>query len=192
MGRSGESTKMRILDSLCVLVSEHPADSISAADIAERTGITRQTFYYHFDSPLDVYFWAVRNRIEHTISPYRPKNRLPAALQYFVQICNAMRSYRDLTKSFMDAYPQPILDRILAQMDPIIRTDMEDMLNGLVSHDVIDFLAIIQSRGYIGIIEKWVSEGMEGDPLDTVHTLFETYPAVLSQTANERIRSRVV
>jgi probable dihydroxyacetone kinase regulator len=56
-------TKKAIVRSLKELANEKPFDKISIGDIAERCGINRQTFYYHFHDKFELLSWIYYNEL---------------------------------------------------------------------------------------------------------------------------------
>ena len=189
MGRSGDPTKKGILDSLRELLKDRPLDSITPTDIAHQAGIARQTFYYHFDSVQDVFFWAIGRHIEYSISSYNAHSALTPTLRCYVRICDALKAYEDLTRVFARDRPKALYDYIHSLMEPHITSDMGKMLDDIVSPEVIRSLTIMQTRGYVGTIERWIGTGMESNPIETIQTVFDSYPAILSTNAIERVRT---
>ena len=51
---SGKTTKMAIAYALKELVEEKSLNKITIQDIADKCGINRQTFYYHFPNIIDL------------------------------------------------------------------------------------------------------------------------------------------
>ena len=51
-------TKELIVDCFLSLVDEKPVDKISVTDLVEQCNISRQTFYYHFESIDEMLRWA--------------------------------------------------------------------------------------------------------------------------------------
>ena len=189
MGRSGDPTKKRILDTFRELLKDQPLDSITPTDIAHMAGIARQTFYYHFDSVQDVFFWAIERHIEYSIAGYNAYSSLTPTLRCYVKICNALKAYEDVTRIFAEKKPKALYDYILSQLEPQVTSDMERMLEGIVSPYVIRSLTVVQTCGYVGTIERWIESGMESNPLETIQTVFDSYPTILSADAIERIRA---
>ena len=54
---SGKTTKMAIAYALKELVEEKSLNRITIQDIADKCGINRQTFYYHFPNIIDLVEW---------------------------------------------------------------------------------------------------------------------------------------
>lgn len=53
-------TKQAIAAAFAQLSQKKPVDKITVKDLVEHCGISRQTFYYHFQDILDVMEWSIR------------------------------------------------------------------------------------------------------------------------------------
>ena len=51
------STKKLLGDTLVELMSEKPFDKITVSELTKRCGVNRQTFYYHFETIIDLFEW---------------------------------------------------------------------------------------------------------------------------------------
>ena len=51
------STKKLLGDTLVELMSEKPFDKITVSELTKRCGLNRQTFYYHFETIIDLFEW---------------------------------------------------------------------------------------------------------------------------------------
>lgn len=61
------NTKNLIVTAFFSLAEEKPLDKITIKDVVEACGITRQTFYYHFQDILDVIEWTLKQHSQRMI-----------------------------------------------------------------------------------------------------------------------------
>lgn len=61
------TTKARIAYALRELMRERPTQKITVQDIMERTGMKRQSFYYHFQDVHQVLSWEVDRQLFHNV-----------------------------------------------------------------------------------------------------------------------------
>lgn len=70
-------TKKMIADAYMEAAQEKHVDKVTVKDVVTRCGITRQTFYYHFQDLLEVVEWLVAERVdallEDTLAAETPK-----------------------------------------------------------------------------------------------------------------------
>lgn len=62
------NTKVLIAEAYIALTERKPIDKITVKDVVETCGITRQTFYYHYQDLLDVIEWIVSRGIDDLIA----------------------------------------------------------------------------------------------------------------------------
>lgn len=65
-----EFTKAAIADTFMELLQEHTIDHITVKDLAEKCGINRQTFYYHFADIYDLMEWTLDNELKKFLERY--------------------------------------------------------------------------------------------------------------------------
>ena len=61
------ATKTKISSTLMELLRERPLRKITVQDIMERTGMKRQSFYYHFQAVEQVLRWSVHTHLRQTL-----------------------------------------------------------------------------------------------------------------------------
>ena len=70
-------TKKLIAETLLSMAQHKNLDKITVTDLVEACGISRQTFYYHFQDILDVIEWtigqAVQNALERSLAAKTPE-----------------------------------------------------------------------------------------------------------------------
>lgn len=64
----GERTKQDIAGALLALAEEKPYAAITASDIIARSGVSRNTFYYHFRDKADLISWIYWNAPKEAVS----------------------------------------------------------------------------------------------------------------------------
>ena len=57
-------TKQAIAAAFAQISQKKPVDKITVKDLVEHCGISRQTFYYHFQDILDVMEWSIRQLLQ--------------------------------------------------------------------------------------------------------------------------------
>lgn len=77
---SSAITKRAIASAFEELLEVTPLEQITVSAIAERTGINRQTFYYHFHDIHELIIWIYRNGIEQALSSTESSGDMHTAL----------------------------------------------------------------------------------------------------------------
>ena len=79
-------TKMMIASTLAQMAQKRPIDKITVKDLVEQCGISRQTFYYHFQDMLDVMEWSVRQMVQHVLQDGMQAETPQKVIQAFIHI----------------------------------------------------------------------------------------------------------
>lgn len=155
-----ELTKQAIAASFLKLLGHKPINQITVKDICVDCGITRQTFYYHFQDVYDLCFWVterdLRAHIEaSSVDRADTQGYLRALFDYFVQ-------YKQQVRHAYDALNRVQYETLLQERaKPVI---MQRLLSyeeaGRVSEDNIEFIASFYTMGLGGFFIKWIEEGL--------------------------------
>lgn len=81
------STKALIADAYVTLTAQKPIDKITVKDVVEACGITRQTFYYHYQDLLEVIEWIVSRGIDDLIARTIAAESQREAIRVIVSSC---------------------------------------------------------------------------------------------------------
>lgn len=92
------NTKYTIIEAYISLISKKGMDKVTVKDVVESCGITRQTFYYHFQDLLDVIEWGFRKRTDESIRRGLEAASIEEALVIFFSAAN---DYRPLAKKIL-------------------------------------------------------------------------------------------
>jgi AcrR family transcriptional regulator len=94
------NTKQTILVAYFTLITQKNIDKVTVKDVVEECGITRQTFYYHFQDLLDVIEWGFRQKIEECVHLGLSTSSMEEALRIFLTAVDKHRIFaRRILKS---------------------------------------------------------------------------------------------
>lgn len=156
-------TKNAIRHSFIELLAERPFDKISVRDIAERSEVTRNTFYYYYT---DIYslaedvFESEIERLSEHVEDYDSWQKAFLAATSF-----AAENKRMILHLYNSAHSD-ILGRyyhktILTGMLAYVRREAEGLD---VSEGKIMALARFYTAALAGLTIEWISSGMKGEP----------------------------
>ncbi len=91
MGLKSERTKRLLADALIGLLREVPYAKISVRAVAERAGVDRQTFYYHFSTMNDLAEYTCRLSLSSLLSSDLSNMSVEQAFSYVVSQIDANR-----------------------------------------------------------------------------------------------------
>ncbi len=163
-------TKKVLASSLKELLQEKPLSKVTISDITNRAGVNRHTFYYHFSDINDLVLWIFASEINKygiSATPLQDwQNALISILDFAVR-----------EKSFVLAvYHSPANERIFRQLyhyssDYVARIIDDIEPNCRLSAEDRGFLIDFINYGFIGILSKWVKEGMNYNPEELIKHL---------------------
>ena len=78
------NTKWAIIQAYVELIRKKSIDKVTVKDVVEICGITRQTFYYHFQDLLDVLEWGLRMTADTAVQRGLEAENVEAALYVFL------------------------------------------------------------------------------------------------------------
>ena len=114
--------KGMIADAFVSLSAEKPIDKITVKDLVEKCGISRQTFYYHFQDILEVIEWSAEQAFQQLLERSLATDDLEAVLRDF--ICAAGDSGQVLQK-LLHSQKREQIELLLVRS---IRTYLQEML----------------------------------------------------------------
>ena len=158
------NTKKLLGNTLIELMAEKPFDKITVSELTKRCGVNRQTFYYHFETIIDLYKWVLQEEAgpllaKITSDPYQWKNAVLEIL-YFMKdnaqaVLSALRSIENqqIRAFFVDYFRQ-----VFGGLFDFICQDLD------VDQDFKDFIAGLHITGAAGLAIQWLESGMKESP----------------------------
>ncbi len=171
------TTKRLIAQSLKELTGEKSFDKISVGEIAARSNVNRQTFYYHFQDKYDLLKWIYR---EDYFLPNMKDLSFDNWDQCLCGILNSVRKDRtfcintirhteqEVSKLFL-ADTEHIFDsaiRILRAQSPEKERTFRNVDSGEQA-----FIARFFAYGVCGILVEWIEKGMKEEPELVAHRM---------------------
>ena len=158
------NTKRLLGKTLQEMMAEKPFEKITVSELTKRCGVNRQTFYYHFETIIDLFQWLLQEEAtplmeEFKRNPYEWKEAVLHIL-YFIKendaaVLCALRSIENMQvrSFFMDYFREifsKLFDFICAGLD--------------VDEDFKDFIITLHITGASGLAMQWLESGMKQSP----------------------------
>lgn len=168
-------TKNAIVQTAKALLRQKPLEKLSVGEIAEASGVNRNTFYYHFQDKYDILCWIFENELLPVMQPFLENHNLAGS---FIALCDVMRTdptlytglftlsgsvQISLSETIADCYKRYLTsisgkNATLAQLEPQER----------------DSVVRFYSHAIIGLLTDWVNGGMKQDPSEIVAAISDT------------------
>lgn len=102
--------KRLIAEHFDALVRQRGIDKVTVTALIEDCGISRQTFYYHFQDLMDVVEWSANQAAERMVERSLKSGSTQAAL---AELIRSTAANRVLIKKLIDSQRRPQVERIL-------------------------------------------------------------------------------
>lgn len=153
-------TKNILSESLKELLYEKPFNKISVLDITKKSGLNRQTFYYHFEDKFELIKWIYNNDLLHISNEITLDNWNIKLLDALKVLKKQKHFYVCIVKcdeNYFKSYFFNVIKKLF--LKGIKKIDVEKTLD----NKNIDFFATYFSHGMCGIIIDWIRNGMKED-----------------------------
>ena len=162
------TTKRAIANSLKQLMTKKPLSKITVSDITQNCGVSRMTFYYHFQDIFDLIGWICEQDI--LAEPVRQAT-YETWQESFLAILEAVRANRTFIESVMRS---PVPERVERYLLKLTEEMMLDVISAQpesasVSEANQRFIASFFKHAFAGIILDWIEDGMRREPEELVH-----------------------
>lgn len=145
------------------LLEERPLDKITVRDITDRCGLTRNTFYYHFQDIYDLLGYIFREEADATLEKYSVKADWKGV---FLDILSYLKKKKKMIEHVyysnhreeLEFYVQQVVRTYALRFIEIETADQE--VSGHVKETVADFYR----NAFVGATFQWVREGMKTAP----------------------------
>ena len=155
-------TKRALASSLKLLLLQKPLNKITINDIAEKCGVSRMTFYYHFKDIYDLVEWACMEDAARALDGKKTYDTWQAG---FLNIFHAVENNKPFV---LNVYRSVSRERIEQYLDPLIHSlilnVVEEKSSGMaISESDKKFIAKFYEYAFIGIMLEWIDNGMKED-----------------------------
>ncbi|MBQ9872488.1 MAG: TetR/AcrR family transcriptional regulator C-terminal domain-containing protein [Eubacterium sp.] len=171
------STKRLIAQSLKELSEEKPFDKISVGEIAARSNVNRQTFYYHFQDKYDLLKWIYK---EDYFFPNMQNLNFDNWDQCLRGILESVRADRRFCVNTIRHTEQEVTELFLADTVHIFDAALDLLKNQSVEKEKTlrrvdpeeqNFIARFFAYGVCGILVEWIEKGMKEEPEVVAHRM---------------------
>jgi probable dihydroxyacetone kinase regulator len=145
------------------LMEKIPFDRITTADIVNKCGISRKTFYYHFQDKYDVVNWIFSvDIIDGILESTTFSNWMDGSLK----LCHYIKENKTFYTNAVNASGQNCFIQFLhtlteLQLNKLCKDALE---KEILSRDDFNFLVEFYYHAFIGVFTIWVKNDMKESP----------------------------
>lgn len=156
-------TKKAIAAGIKELTKKKSFDKITILDITEICGLTRQTFYYHFQDKFELVDWIYYNEtVAIIVHDLTFENWDDKVLQMLTQMKSEDYFYENTLKSTLESEFREYLFRVTSELFCNIIDKIA--VNHSIEQEEKKFIAEFYAFGIVGIIIAWAQQGMKETP----------------------------
>ncbi len=156
-------TKMAIMNSFMKLLGEMPFDKITVKDIVEDCGINRNTFYYNFQDIYALVDEIMQNEINRIAEMHKQpylswSEGLLVAVEFAIKNKKAIyHLHNSVKRQQLSRYMKKTIYGVVSEFV----TRKAEGKN--ISEDDLQFVSAFYCFALLGMMEKWIDEGMKED-----------------------------
>ena len=160
---SRSTTKIAIAYAFRDLLSEKPVNKITISDITEKCDINRQTFYYHFHDIIDLTEWICEAAANKALKENKTYDTWQEG---FLSIFALIKKDQDLVINIFRYAPKGYIYNYLYKLTyGLIYDVLAEKSKGMtVRKEDISFIVDFYKYSFVGIVAKWIENGMKEDP----------------------------
>ena len=155
-------TKQALEASLKHMLLKKPFDKITIRDLTEDCGVSRMTFYYHFQDIYDLVEWACIHDAREALAGKKTYADWPEGL---AQIFEAVLENKPFVLNAYRALERGRMERFLYHLTAdLIRGVVDECSQGTaISEEDKTFIADFYKYSFVGLMLDWIARGMDDD-----------------------------
>jgi len=156
-------TKSAIACAMKQLMQKIPFDRISTVDIVKKCGISRKTFYYHFQDKYDLVNWIFSIEI---IDGILRSTTLDNWMEGSIKLCCYVRDNKAFYTNAINANGQNCFIKFLYNLTEkqITMLCKEACSQRIMATDDLKFLIDFYYNAFIGVFTAWIKSDMKDSP----------------------------
>lgn len=160
-------TKNRLYHTLGLLLQERSFESITVSELVSAAGITRKTFYNHYQDKIDLvqeYQAEITRDIQKIQSRHQSFDRA-----YFIEVLQYL-DRQDILLASLLSYNGSL------ELQSLIKGTMYRFCRELLSRtitipDILEYQAVITANAIFGVIQHWLTTGKKLSPEELARVL---------------------
>ena len=157
-----KTTKRALEESLKKLLLSKPLDKITINDLTTDCGISRMTFYYHFQDIYDLAEWACVEDGKRALQDKRTYDTWQEGLEQIFEV--VLKNKPFITNVYHSVSKEKIENYLYKLTYELIIGVVEEKSKGTgLSEENKSFIADFHKYGFVGLMLDWIKQGMKED-----------------------------
>lgn len=150
------------------LLGKYSYDDLTIVNVSDAAKVTRQSFYYHYESMEDFVFDVLRDELNEAVN--KEKRKSGSLTATFVRIISACRASRTETTNL---YNSSLREELIAFFNDYIEDLIHEQMNALlqanprnITEESLQFVTAQYRNLFRTILEDYIRTGMKEKPTD--------------------------
>lgn len=149
-------TKRALAAALKELMEEEPFDKIQVAQICERCGMNRKSFYYHFKDKYDLVNWIFNTEIIAFIKKRSDVDQYDDRIEMFQEICSYFYENRNFYRKALKIEGQnSFSEHFREYIRPLLKLRLTPLIGDLADDE---FTLNLFSDAIVCSMERWLQD----------------------------------
>ena len=165
-----KSTKTALGNALKRILERKPLSKVTITDITDECGLTRMTFYYHFQDIYDLIEWMCIAEAEQALTGKVSTTHWHEGLYNIFQLVLENRHfvynvYHSVSREHLEKYIYRLTEDLFAEV-------VDEASRGYsIPQETKTFIADFYKYAFVGIMFNWIDTNMKEDPKEIVSKL---------------------
>lgn len=149
-------TKRALAAALRELMETMPFEKINVALIAERCGMSRKSFYYHFRDKYDLVNWIFDMETQDLMLQLKSQETYSARIEFIARICDYFYANRSFYRKALRIQGQnSFSEHVREAIRPVMKERVEQLVSG---ENVDDFELDFFTDACYCALERWLKD----------------------------------
>jgi probable dihydroxyacetone kinase regulator len=163
-------TKIALENALKEALANKPLEKITITELTDACGLSRMTFYYHFQDIYELAEWSLMKETESALAGRLTRDTWQQALQDLFDLVIENRKYiggllHPSTREHLEKFINRLTDAFFLDI-------LKELSQGLsLKEEDEEFIAAFYRHAFVGMIIDWVMGGMEEAPEEMIRKL---------------------
>ena len=159
--------KLLLSSTLLEMIDAMPLEQITVSSLARACGLSRQTFYYHFQTLDDLVAWTLHQEFLKAVKPVKSEGTFAGAMARMQAVLERVYEKRALVEKIArySEMSRSLDDLLKQEMGIHIMRAVEEGSVGLgIAPQDRALIARFYTAGLLEIIRIWIDDGMRETP----------------------------
>ncbi len=162
-----ERTEEDLRDAFRILAGKKVLDKISVSEITKLTGVTRSTFYNHYED-MPTFINAMEDRVLEEIfelmSHYRSKSDEDGGVHYFLSLCTYIKENPFLVRILTTPHANVFVEKYLSRLHIYFSMQEKRSHKTGKEQEAYSYALAYAIGGVVGVLHKWAVNELSDDP----------------------------